>query len=81
MKGWVKLNLSYYGKSKKHQIFRAKSWNRSLERIYKKSVYNEHYEKFGNIKEIFGPVTSPFISIKTSEDRKIEPNIKLYVKM
>jgi len=80
-KNWVKLNLFYIGKSKKHQIFRAKQWNKSLERIFKQPVYNEKYEQIGNIKDIFGPINLPFISIKTLPNKLFEPNTKLYTKI
>jgi rRNA processing protein Gar1 len=77
---WVKLNLFYLGVSKKqHRIFRAKKWNDTLEKIFKKPVYNEKYEVIGQIKDIFGPEKNPFISIKTSE--KFDPNNELYTKI
>lgn len=80
-KNWVKLNLFYIGKSKKHQIFRAKQWNSNLEKILKQPVYNEKYEKFGHIKDIFGPINVPFISIKTLSDQLFDQNIKVYTKL
>ena len=81
MKNWVKLSLFYLGKSKKHLIFRSKQWNRSLEKIFKQSVFNEKYEEIGYIKEIFGPVTLPFISIKTLPGHDYNPKEELYVKI
>jgi rRNA processing protein Gar1 len=77
-KSWVKLNLIYIGKSKKHQIFRAKQWNKSLEKILKKPIFNENYQKVGVIKDIFGPVNLPFISIKTLPNQEFGTKIKLY---
>lgn len=81
-KNWVKLNLFYIGQSaKKHQIFRVKQWNKSLEKIFKNTIYNEKYEKIGYIKDIFGPVDLPFISIKTSLNQSFNPNEKFFTKM
>ena len=81
LKGWVKLNLFYIGKSKKHQIFRVKQWNRNLEKIYHKPVFNKNYEEIGYIKEIFGPTKIPFISIKTLPNIELNPVNELYVKV
>ncbi|MFX0071707.1 MAG: hypothetical protein ACFFAO_11520 [Candidatus Hermodarchaeota archaeon] len=81
MKGWVKLNLFYLGKSKKHHIFKTKRWNKDLEKIYKKSVFNEKYEEIGYIKEIFGPIKLPFISIKTRSNQEFNPDNEIYVKI
>ncbi len=86
MKDWVKLNLFFLGESKKkHLIFRAKYWSRNgknnLERIFKKSVFNEKYEKIGYIKDIFGPLNLPFISIKTFPGQEFNPNNNLYARM
>jgi len=80
-KSWVKLNLFYIGKSKKHQIFRAKQWNTSLEKIFKQPIFNEKYEKVGVVKDIFGPINMPFISIKSLPDQEFGPKIKLYTKI
>ena len=80
-KNWVKLNLFYIGKSKKHQIFRAKQWNSNLEKILKQPVYNEKYEKIGHIKDIFGPINVPFISIKTLPNQLFDHNVKVYTKL
>ncbi|MFW9880258.1 MAG: hypothetical protein ACFFG0_44865 [Candidatus Thorarchaeota archaeon] len=80
-KNWVKLNLFYIGKSKKHQIFRAKQWNSKLEKILKQPVYNEKYVKIGYIKDIFGPINLPFISIKTLPNQLFDANIKVYTKL
>ena len=82
MKGWVKLNLHYIGKSTKNQIFRAKKWNRAKdEKIFQKPVYNEKYKKIGLIKEIFGPARLPFIAIKTTSEQDVDLQGNLYVKM
>jgi rRNA processing protein Gar1 len=78
---WVKLDLFYLGKSKKNEIFRAKRWNKNLEKILHKSVFTEQYKEIGYIKEIFGPVESPFVSIKSLSDKQFNPDIKLYAKM
>ena len=80
-KNWVKLNLFYIGKSKKHEIFRAKQWNSNLEKILKQPVYNEKYEKIGHIKDIFGPINVPFISIKTLPNQLFDHNVKVYTKL
>ena len=81
-KNWVKLNLFYIGQSsKKHQIFRAKQWNKNLEQIMKNMIYNEKYEKIGYIKDIFGPVDFPFISIKTLLNQSFNPNEKFFTKI
>ncbi len=81
LKGWVKLSLFYIGKSKKHQIFRVKRWNRSFEKIYHKPVFNKNYEEIGYIKEIFGPIALPFISIKTLPEKEFNPDNEVYVKV
>ena len=82
LKGWVKLNLYYLGESKKNRIFRTTSWNRGRdERVFRKTVYNEKYEKIGYIKEIFGPLSLPFISIKTIPGQEFNPKSNLYVKV
>ncbi|MCK4780570.1 MAG: hypothetical protein KAT57_10300 [Candidatus Lokiarchaeota archaeon] len=81
-KNWVKLNLFYIGQSsKKHQIFRAKQWNKNLEQIMKNMIYNEKYEKIGYIKDIFGPMDLPFISIKTLLNQSFNPNEKFFTKI
>lgn len=81
MKNWVRVTLFYLGKSKKHHIFRAKRWDKSLEKMLYKSIYTESYEEIGSIKEIFGPITQPFISIKTSSIHDFNPENKFYIKM
>ncbi len=74
------MDLYHLGQSKKrHQIFRAKKWNENLERIFKKPIYNEKYEKVGDIKDIFGPKNLPFISIKGTE--VFNPNDVFYTKI
>ena len=81
-KKWVKLNLFYIGQSaKKHQIFRVNPWNRDLERILKQPVYDENYKVVGLVKDIFGPINLPFISIKTLPNAHIDPNLKFYAKL
>lgn len=81
MKNWVKLNLVYIGKSKKHDIFRAKHWHRKLEKLLKQSLFNEKYEKIGYIKDIFGPFELPFLSIKMLANQQFDPNDTLYAKL
>ena len=82
MKGWLKLDFYYQGRSKKNEIFRAKKWIKGKdERIFRKPVYNQKYEKVSYIKEIFGPVRLPFISIKTDPEKKFNPKSALYVKV
>lgn len=81
-KNWVKLNLFYIGQSnKKHQIFRVKQWNNKLEKIFKQPVFNEKYEKIGYIKDIFGPIKLPFISIKTLPNQPFNSNNKFFTKI
>jgi rRNA processing protein Gar1 len=81
-KNWIKLNLFYIGKSlKNHQIFRAKRWNKKLEQLIKNTIYNENYEKIGFIKDIFGPIDFPFVSIKTLPNQIFHPNDKIYTKI
>ena len=81
LKDWIKLNLFYLGASKKHQIFRAKQWNRNLEKVFRQPVYNEKYEKIGYVKDIFGPINNPFISIKALSDQLFNTNVKVYTKL
>ena len=82
MKGWVRIDFYYYGKSKKHEIFRAKKWDKVKDvRIFRKPVYNQKYEKVGYVKEIFGPVRLPFISIKIEPEKEFNPKSVLYVKV
>lgn len=82
MKNWVSLKfLHYLGKSKKFHIFRAKRWQNELERIFKRPVFNKEYKKIGRIHDIFGPTTSPFISVKVSSPNEFSPYDKLYIKM
>jgi len=81
-KNWVKLNLFYLGQSnKKHQIFRVKQWNINLEKIFKQPVFNEKYERVGYIKDIFGPINMPFISIKVLPNQSINPNDTFFSKI
>lgn len=85
MQNWFKINqfTSYLGKSKaqKHEIFRAKKWNKDFEKILKRPVYNESYDMIGKIYDIFGPEASPFISIKKTSNLEFNPEMKLYVKL
>jgi rRNA processing protein Gar1 len=78
---YIKLNLYYLGQSKKHQIFRAKSWNNSLEKITNRPVFTEEFDEIGSIREIFGPVNLPFISMKISPKKEFNPNDNFYAKM
>ncbi|MFX0023625.1 MAG: hypothetical protein ACFE9S_14960 [Candidatus Hermodarchaeota archaeon] len=81
-KNWVKLNLFYIGKSSKnHHIFRAKQWNTKLEQILKNNIFNEQYIKIAFVKDIFGPVDSPFVSIKVLPNQSFNPDDKLYTKI
>ncbi|MBN1214074.1 MAG: hypothetical protein JXA99_01405 [Candidatus Lokiarchaeota archaeon] len=78
---WVKLDLHYIGISaKKHQIFRATKWNKNLEKVLKKPIYNEEYNNIGFVKDIFGPIDTPFISVKTKPNQEINPNHNFYAK-
>jgi rRNA processing protein Gar1 len=81
LKNWVKLNLFYLGDSKKNCIFRAKRWNKNLEKITKKPIFTENYEEIGIIKEIFGPIKTPFISVKTHHKTQMNSNNNYYVKI
>ena len=80
-KNWIKLNLHYIGQSnKKHHIFRVKQWNNNLEKIFKQPIFNEKFEKIGYVKDIFGPIKIPFISIKPLSNQLISPNDKFFTK-
>lgn len=81
MQKFVNLNLYYLGKSKKHVIFRAKKWNKDLEKIVNKPILNEKYEEIGYVKEIFGPINLPFISLKLLPNKEYDPKDKLYSKL
>jgi rRNA processing protein Gar1 len=78
---YIRLNLNYLGKSKKHHIFRAKKWDKNLEKISNKAVFTEEFVEIGTIKEIFGPITLPFISMKIIPKTDFNPNNNLYAKM
>jgi len=81
-KKWVRLNLFYIGQSaKRHQIFRVNPWNSDLERMLKQPLYDENYKVVGSVKDIFGPINSPFISIKTLPNSQFNPNLKFYTKL
>ena len=73
--------MFYLGKSKKHYIFRAKKWTKDLEKIINKAIYTEDFIEIGIIKEIFGPITIPFISMKIIPKTDFNPNNSLYAKM
>ena len=81
MKNWIKLNLLYLGKSKKHHIFRAKKWNKNFEIIFHKPIFNESYEKIGIINEIFGPIKLPFISIRASPNQHFSLESQFFIKI
>ena len=82
LKNFLKLDFLFYiGQSKKHHIYRAKRFDPSLEKIFKRVVLNQNYEKVGQIKDLFGPVSSPFISIKTFPEKAFDPKDTLYVKL
>ena len=82
MQKYIKLNLFYLGKpSKDHSIFRARKWDKNLEKISNKAIYTEQFEEIGIIKEIFGPITLPFISMKIVSKTDFNPNDNLYAKM
>ena len=81
MQKYIKLNLFYLGNSKKHHIFRAKKWDKNSEKISNKAVFTEQFEEIGFIKEIFGPIMLPFISIKITSRTDFNPNDNLYAKM
>ncbi|MFW9821335.1 MAG: hypothetical protein ACFFE4_00275 [Candidatus Thorarchaeota archaeon] len=81
-KKWVRLNLFYIGESaKKHQIFRVQQWNSNLEKILKQPVYDENYKTIGLIKDIFGPINLPFISVKTLPNSQFDPSLKFYTQL
>jgi rRNA processing protein Gar1 len=46
-----------------------------------KSVFTEQYEEIGYIKEIFGPVDLPFVSIKLTHSKAFDPDSKIYIKL
>jgi rRNA processing protein Gar1 len=74
--------LFYLGKSSKsHLIFRAKKWDKNLEKISNKAIFTEQFLEIGIIKEIFGPITLPFISMKIVSKTDFNPNDNLYAKM
>ena len=81
MQKYIKLNLYYLGESKKNRIFRAKKWDKSLEKITNKVVYSEEFEEVGKIREIFGPVNLPFVSMKISQKKVFNPDDNFYAKM
>ena len=60
---WRKLNINYIGASKKNQIFRSKKFKEGQYTI-NNPVYNKEMNKIGRIKDIFGPVSMPFVSVQ-----------------
>ena len=46
-----------------------------------KKVFTEDYEEIGSIREIFGPINLPFVSIRLTPDKAFDPNCKLYAKL
>lgn len=60
---WLKLNINYIGASKKNQIFRSKKFKVEQYNI-NNQVYNKEMNKIGRIRDIFGPVNTPFISVQ-----------------
>jgi len=40
----------------------------------KKPIFNQEYEKIGIIKDIFGPISNPFISIKPLPNKSVQFN-------
>lgn len=82
MKNWVSLKFHYLGQSNsKNHIFRAKRWINKFERIFKKAVFNEKYQKIGRVHDIFGPAQAPYISVKITSPKEFSPHVKLYIKM
>ncbi|MHA1758895.1 MAG: hypothetical protein ACTSVV_19165 [Promethearchaeota archaeon] len=83
MTSWIKIELYYLGMSKKHIIFRSKRWDKKFERMIFKPIYNEKYEKVGTIKDIFGPITLPFISVKADPKKSYDFDIinNFYIKI
>ena len=81
MQKYIKLSLNYLGQSKKHHIFRAKKWDKNLEKISHKPVFTEEFVEIGFINEIFGPITLPFISMNIIPKTDFNPNNNLYAKM
>ncbi|HEY0088664.1 MAG TPA: hypothetical protein VGB37_07460 [Candidatus Lokiarchaeia archaeon] len=76
------MNLFYLGESTKNKIFRATKWNIEKDaKIFRKIVYNENYDTIGIIKEIFGPLKLPFVSIRTRPEIEFNPKSTLYVKI
>ncbi|MHA1467920.1 MAG: hypothetical protein ACTSP6_07575 [Promethearchaeota archaeon] len=44
-------------------------------------MFNEKYEEIGYIKEIFGPLKLPYISVKTLPGQNFNPTDEIYVKI
>jgi rRNA processing protein Gar1 len=78
---WYKVRLIHVGISNKdHSIFRAINWDQDLEKIIKKPLFTQEYKKIGTIIDVFGPIDSPFISVKPTEQQELSPDNKYYVK-
>lgn len=60
---WLKLNINYIGASKKSQIFRSKKFQEG-QYTFNYPVYDKKMNKIGRIKDIFGPVVMPYISVQ-----------------
>jgi rRNA processing protein Gar1 len=65
---WIKLNLNYIGTSKKSQIFRSKKFKEVQFNIHN-PIYDKEMNKIGHIKDIFGPVDKPFVSIQLDNNK------------
>ena len=65
---------------KKASDFKSKQM---FERSLKNPIYNENYYQIGLIKDIFGPIERPFISIKTLSNQEFNSNesLNLYAKI
>ncbi len=71
----------YLGESAKgHQIFRAIKWNQNLEKVIKRPLFNQAYQKIGIILDVFGPVDRPFISVRKQQKSEISSDNQYYVK-
>lgn len=66
---WIKLNLNFIGTSKKNQIFRSRGFKKGQFNIYS-PVFDKKMNMIGHIKDIFGPVDMPFVSIQLDTNTK-----------
>lgn len=66
---WINLNVQYIGPSKKNYIFRAPKFTLGQFNI-NGPVFDKELNKIGKIKDIFGPVQRPYISIQTDPQKK-----------